>query len=57
MDAPRPSPYKVRLTDLERSVHVASEDLVEEHDVTPPQDPDAYEQNSHLPGNVRPFAV
>ena len=57
MDAPRSSPYKVRLADLERSVHVDPEDLVEEHDVTPPQDPDAYEQNSHLPGNVRPYAV
>jgi hypothetical protein len=49
--------YRVRLADLERSVHVDPEDLVEVHDVTPPQDPGAYEQSSHLPGNVRPFAV
>jgi hypothetical protein len=33
------SPYKVSLQELE-SVHVPAEDLVEEHDVTPPV-PDA----------------
>jgi hypothetical protein len=49
--------YRVRLQDLERSAHVAPEDLVEEHDVTPPADPDTYDQNGHLPGQVRPYAV
>jgi hypothetical protein len=33
------SPYKVSMQELE-SVHVAAEDLIEEHDVTPPV-PDA----------------
>ena len=48
------SPYAVSLQDLERSAHVAPEDMVEELDVTPPADPETYEQGGHLPGNVRP---
>jgi len=49
--------YRITLEALEQSVHVKPEDVIAEHDVTPPQDPDAYDQNGHLPGNVRPYGA
>ena len=45
---PDPSPYRVSIDDLEASARVDDEDQVEEHDVTPPADPDAFEKYQHV---------
>ena len=38
------SPYDIPLEELVDSARVDEEDLVEEHDVTPPSDPNAFEK-------------
>ena len=47
------SPYRVSLEELEASVRVDDEDQVEEHDVTPPADPDAFEKYQHVGSVLR----
>lgn len=47
--------YHVPLEELEAGAHVDPDDVITEHDTTPPSPED--DAAGHLPGNVRPFAV
>ena len=48
------NPYRIPLEDLEASALVDDEDQVEEHDVTPPADPEAFARYQHLGSHTRP---
>ena len=52
---PEPSKYRIHLSDLEASVRVDPEHVVEERDVTTRAELD--DGTGYLPGDVRPFAV
>lgn len=49
MTTPEPSPYRIKLQDLEAEARVADEDRVEEQDVSPP--PARYTGDGDVPGH------